>query len=179
MCACVFSAFFCKHFAQPLCPKVCVCVFSKGDVDSGGVCEDDRCKACSYEVGMAEVSHRENCGLLAYSPLAFGVLTGKYLHGQRPEHGRITLYSRFTRYTSDLAEKAAAQYVALAKDSGMTPAQLALAFVTQQAFVTSNIIGATTEEQLEENLKSSEVVLSEEILAEIEAIHKRIPNPCP
>ncbi|MAQ99596.1 MAG: NADP(H)-dependent aldo-keto reductase [Oceanospirillaceae bacterium] len=133
----------------------------------------------TYEVGMAEVSHRENCGLLAYSPLAFGVLTGKYLHGQRPEHGRITLYSRFTRYTSDLAEKAAAQYVALAKDSGMTPAQLALAFVTQQAFVTSNIIGATTEEQLEENLKSSEVVLSEEILAEIEAIHKRIPNPCP
>ena len=133
----------------------------------------------SYEVGMAEVSHREGCGLLAYSPLAFGVLTGKYLHGQQPEKGRLTLYERFSRYKGELAESATAQYAALAMDSGLTPTQLALAFVTGQPFVTANIIGATTLEQLEENLKTSEVVLSEDVMKEINAIHKRIPNPCP
>ncbi len=133
----------------------------------------------SYEIGMAEVSHREGCGLLAYSPLAFGVLSGKYLHGQKPSKGRLTLYERFSRYTGELAETATAQYAALAMDSGLTPTQLALAFVTQQPFVTSNIIGATTLEQLEENLKSSEVELNEDVMKEINAIHKRIPNPCP
>jgi aryl-alcohol dehydrogenase-like predicted oxidoreductase len=133
----------------------------------------------TYEIGMAEVSHREQVGLLAYSPMAFGMLSGKYLNGQRPENGRITLFSRFTRYTSEQSEAAITRYVALAKDIGLAPAQLALAFVTQQGFVTSNIIGATTMAQLEENIRSVEVKLSSDVLAEIEAIHKAIPNPAP
>ena len=133
----------------------------------------------TYEIGMAEVSHREQVGLLAYSPMAFGMLSGKYLNGQRPENGRITLFSRFTRYTSEQSEAAITRYAALAKDIGLSPAQLALAFVTQQGFVTSNIIGATTMAQLEENIRSVEVKLSSDVLAEIEAIHKAIPNPAP
>lgn len=133
----------------------------------------------SYEVGMAEVSHREHCGLLAYSPLAFGVLSGKYLNGQQPEKARLTLYTRFSRYTSDLATQAVEKYVAIAEAHQLTPTQLALAFVTQQGFVTSNIIGATGLKQLEENLLTSELVLSEEIMEEINAIHAVISNPCP
>ena len=133
----------------------------------------------SYEVGMAEVSHREQCGLLAYSPLAFGVLSGKYLNGQKPANARLTLYSRFSRYNSELANKAVEQYAAIAQEHGLTPTQLALAFVTQQAFVTSNIIGATTATQLEENLKTSELDLTKDILDKIDAVHSQIANPCP
>lgn len=133
----------------------------------------------SYEVGLAEVSHREFCGLLAYSPLAFGVLSGKYLNGQMPEKGRLTLYKRFSRYTSELAEKAVVQYAALAHELGMSPTTLALAFVTQQGFVTSNIIGATTEQQLQENLETADISLSPEVIQRINEIHQLIPNPCP
>ncbi|MBM94638.1 MAG: NADP(H)-dependent aldo-keto reductase [Oceanospirillaceae bacterium] len=133
----------------------------------------------TYEVGMAEVSLREQAGLLAYSPLAFGVLSGKYLNGARPEKARLTLYERFTRYTSEAAEVATAQYVDVAREFGISPSTLALAFVTQQPFVTSNIIGATTLPQLEENLASAEVVLSDEILERINAIHHANSNPCP
>jgi aryl-alcohol dehydrogenase-like predicted oxidoreductase len=133
----------------------------------------------TYEVGMAEVSLREQAGLLAYSPLAFGVLTGKYLNGARPEKARLTLYDRFTRYTSPEAEVAVQQYVELANELGMSLTTLALAFVTQQAFVTSNIIGATTLAQLDENLASAEVELSEEVLKRINAIHHANSNPCP
>jgi len=133
----------------------------------------------TYEVGMAEVSHRERCGLLAYSPLAFGVLSGKYLAGKQPPKGRLTLFSRFSRYTGELAEKAVAEYAALAKDSGLDPAQMALAFVTQQGFVTSNIIGATTMEQLKSNIRSTDVHLSADLLRAINDIHQHIPNPCP
>lgn len=133
----------------------------------------------SYEIGLAEISHREHCGLLAYSPLAFGVLSGKYLNGQMPEKARLTLYQRFSRYTGELAEKAVTQYADLAHDLGMSPTSLALAFVTQQGFVTSNIIGATTEQQLKENLLTADVVLSNDVLARINEIHHLIPNPCP
>lgn len=133
----------------------------------------------SFEIGLAEFSHRDKIGLLAYSPLAFGVLSGKYLNGAQPPAGRLTLFSRFTRYTNPQAEAAATAYVELARRHGLSPAQLALAYVNSRPFVTSNIIGATTQEQLRENLDSTAVTLSAEVLAEIEAIHVRQPNPAP
>ena len=133
----------------------------------------------SFEVGLAEVAIREQCGLLAYSPLAFGMLSGKYEGGARPAGARISLFSRFARYTNPEAEAACSRYVALAREHGLDPAQMALAFVTAQPFVTSNIIGATSLEQLDSNLASAELKLSEEVLAGIEAIHKAQPNPAP
>ncbi|TVQ71562.1 MAG: NADP(H)-dependent aldo-keto reductase [Oceanospirillales bacterium] len=133
----------------------------------------------TYEVGLAEMSIRENVGLLAYSPLAFGVLSGKYMQGQRPAKARLTLYERFQRYTSPMAEQVTTAYVELAKAYGLSPSQMALAFVTQQPFVTSNIIGATTLEQLHENIASSDLILSDQLLMAIEQIHLQQPNPCP
>jgi aryl-alcohol dehydrogenase-like predicted oxidoreductase len=133
----------------------------------------------SFEVGLAEVAMREHCGLLAYSPLAFGVLSGKYEGGARPANARISLFSRFTRYTNPQSEAACSRYVALAREHGLDPAQMALAFVSAQPFVSSTIIGATTQEQLESNLASSELTLGDEVLTGIEAIHKAQPNPAP
>ncbi|MCU1741598.1 MULTISPECIES: NADP(H)-dependent aldo-keto reductase [unclassified Pseudomonas] len=133
----------------------------------------------SFEVGLAEVALREQCGLLAYSPMAFGFLSGKYEGGARPDKARLSLYSRFSRYFNPQSEAACSRYVALAREHGLDPAQMALAFVTQQPFVTSNIIGATTLEQLDSNIASAELKLSEEVLAGIEAIHKDHPNPAP
>ncbi|TDV69951.1 NADP(H)-dependent aldo-keto reductase [Pseudomonas sp. LP_7_YM] len=133
----------------------------------------------SFEVGLAEVALREQCGLLAYSPLAFGLLSGKYANGARPAKGRLSLYSRFTRYFNPQSEAACARYVALAREHGLDPAQMALAFVTGRPFVTSNIIGATTLEQLDSNIAGAQQVLCEEVLAAIEAIHKDQPNPAP
>lgn len=133
----------------------------------------------SFEVGLAEVAIREQCGLLAYSPLAFGMLSGKYEGGARPAGARISLFSRFARYTNPQSEAACSRYVALAREHGLDPAQMALAFVTAQPFVTSNIIGATSLQQLDSNLASAELKLSEEVLAGIEAIHKAQPNPAP
>ncbi|MFK8397435.1 NADP(H)-dependent aldo-keto reductase [Pseudomonas sp. BGr12] len=133
----------------------------------------------SFEVGLAEVAIREQIGLLAYSPLAFGMLSGKYFGGARPANARITLFSRFTRYTNPQTASACDRYVTLAREHGLDPAQMALAFVTSRPFVTSNIIGATNLEQLEANLGSFELKLSDEVLAGIEAIHKDQPNPAP
>lgn len=133
----------------------------------------------TYEIGLAEASIRERCGLLAYSPLAFGVLSGKYLNGANPPKGRLTLFSRFQRYNNPKADAATARYVALAKEHGLDPAQMALAYVTTRPFVTSNIIGATTMEQLASNIASIDVKLSSEILTAIDAIQEDIPNPCP
>ncbi len=133
----------------------------------------------TYEVGLAEMSIREQVGLLAYSPLAFGVLSGKYLNGQRPAGARITLFDRFTRYTNPEVEAATQAYVDLARENDLDPAQMALAFVTQQPFVTSNIIGATTMEQLQADIASHELVLSKDVLKGIEAIHRRNSNPAP
>ena len=133
----------------------------------------------SFEVGLAEIAIREQCGLLAYSPLAFGFLSGKYEGGARPPKGRLSLYSRFSRYFNPQSEAACSRYVALAREHGLDPAQMALAFVTQQPFVTSNIIGATTLEQLDSNIASFDLKLSDEVLAGIEAIHKDHPNPAP
>ncbi len=133
----------------------------------------------TFEVGLAEVAIREQCGLLAYSPLAFGVLSGKYLGGARPPGARLTLYERFSRYSNPQADQATADYVALARKHGLDPAQMALAWVTSRPFVTSTIIGATTMTQLESNLASIDLTLSDELSTAIEAIHIRQPNPSP
>jgi len=132
----------------------------------------------SFEVGLAEVAHREKVGLLAYSPMAFGALSGKYLNGQKPK-GRLTLFDRFTRYTNPQAIAATEAYVAIAQRHGLSPAQMALAFVNQQGFVTANIIGATTLGQLKENIDSLDVKLSDEVLAELNQVQVAFPNPSP
>lgn len=133
----------------------------------------------SFEIGLAEIAIREQCGLLAYSPLAFGMLTGKYAKGAKPEGARLSLFSRFARYNNPETVRACEQYVQLAKEHGLDAAQMALAYVTSRPFVTSNIIGATSIEQLESNLGSMNLALSEEVVAGIEAIHKSQPNPAP
>lgn len=134
----------------------------------------------TYEVGLAEISHREKVGLLAYSPLAFGVLSGKYLNGVRPAGARLTLFERFDRYTkNEYATKAIQAYVALAKEHGFDPAQMALAYVNSRPFLTSNIIGATTMEQLKTDIASIDIGLEDELLEDIEAIHLKHSNPCP
>lgn len=133
----------------------------------------------SFEVGLAEITHQEDVGLLAYSPLAFGVLSGKYLNGARPENGRLTLFERFLRYNGDHARKATAAYVDLARESGLDPAQMALAYVNSRPFVTANIIGATTLEQLASNIASIDITLPEEVETGIEAVHSVYTYPCP
>lgn len=133
----------------------------------------------SFEIGLAEVAHREDCGLLAYSPLGFGVLSGKYLNGQQPANARLTLYERFSRYSSPQAEAAAQAYVDLAREHELDPSQMALAYVNSRPFVTSNIIGATSMAQLQSNLSSIALNLNEEVLVGIEAIHQQHPNPAP
>lgn len=133
----------------------------------------------SFEVGLAEVAIREDCGLLAYSPLGFGVLSGKYIDRPRPAGARLTLFERFNRYSNVEAQAATVEYVALARRHGLDPAQMALAWVTSRSFTTSNIIGATTLKQLEANLGSLDLTLSDELIGEIEAIHTRHPNPAP
>ncbi|MBK1692079.1 NADP(H)-dependent aldo-keto reductase [Ectothiorhodospira mobilis] len=132
----------------------------------------------SFEVGLAEMAIRERVGLLAYSPLAFGVLSGKYLDASPPD-GRVTLYSRFSRYSGETGTAATRAYVDIAQRHGLSPARMALAFVHSRPFVTSTIIGATKMPQLEEDMDSLDDVLSEEVLAEIEAVHARYPIPCP
>ena len=133
----------------------------------------------SFEVGLTEVCMRENVGLLAYSPLAFGSLSGKYLNGARPDNSRLTMFPQFHRFLNNNAMKATAKYQALADKVGMSLVHLSLAFVNAQPFVTSNIIGARTLEQLKENIASSDVVLSADVLAEIEKINTEFPNPAP
>jgi aryl-alcohol dehydrogenase-like predicted oxidoreductase len=133
----------------------------------------------SFEVGLAEFAHREDLGLLAYSPLGFGVLTGKYLDGARPADARLTLFTRFRRYTGEPGQQATRAYVELARRHGLTPAQMALAYVNTRPFLTSTIIGATTLDQLRDNIASIDLTLSDEVLAGIEAIHAAQSNPCP
>ena len=133
----------------------------------------------SYEVGMAEISYRESCGLLAYSPLGFGVLSGKYLDNQKPEGARITKWPDYTRYSNPQAIKATEKYVTLAEQHGLDPAQMALSYINTRPFLTSNIIGATSMEQLQSNIASIDLKLSNEILDAIEDIHTQIPNPSP
>ncbi len=133
----------------------------------------------SFEVGLAEMAIREQVGLLAYSPLAFGMLSGKFLNGARPPESRIARWSRFARYTNDQGDRATVGYAEVAGRHGVNMAQMALAFVRQQRFVASVLIGATTMEQLKTNLTSTSVTLQPELLRDIEAVHRLQPNPCP
>jgi aryl-alcohol dehydrogenase-like predicted oxidoreductase len=133
----------------------------------------------SFEVGNAEVAHRERVGLLAYSPLGFGVLSGKYLGGLKPAGARLTLFQNYTRYTNPMAVKATADYVELARAFRLDPAQMALAWVNTRPFVTSTIIGATTMDQLRANIASIDVKLGQDVIRRIEALHTEHPNPAP
>jgi aryl-alcohol dehydrogenase-like predicted oxidoreductase len=132
----------------------------------------------TYEIGCAEISHREGVGLMAYSPLGFGVLTGKYLE-QQPEGARLTRWPHYARYSNEQAVAATREYVELAQEHGLDPAQMALAFVNSRPFVSANIIGATTMQQLQTNIDSIELELSDEIVEQIESVHRRYPNPSP
>lgn len=131
-----------------------------------------------FEVGLSELCYRENVGLLAYSPLGFGVLSGKYLKGYEPNY-RMTLFPNFKRYSSENSVKATQLYQELAHSKGLSLTQMALAFVQQQKFVTSTIIGATTLEQLKENIETHNVTLSIEVIQEINKIQELIPDPSP
>jgi len=131
----------------------------------------------THEINMAEVSMFENCGLLAYSPLARGYLSGKYLGGHIPEKSSKAYDNRKSRYDNDRAEHAIQGYVAIAEEFGMDPCQMALSFVNQQPFVTSNIIGATSLEQLKTNIDSIHVTLPTEVITAINAVHHSNPNP--
>lgn len=133
----------------------------------------------TFEVGNAEVGLREDIGLLAYSPLAFGVLSGKYLNGKQTPNCRLELFPRMSRYSSDSCTEATRRYEKLAIENGLSLTQMALAFVTSRPFVSSNIIGATNLKQLQENIHSAEISLSEDVLEGIELIHKDIPDPAP
>lgn len=132
-----------------------------------------------YENGSAEIGIRENVGLLAYSPMAFGVLSGKFLTGEAHPNARINLFPQFSRYNSEQSAAATRLYNEIAQQIGLTLTQLALAFIEQQPFVTSTIIGATTMEQLKENIDTINVTLSEELLQAIDGVQAKIPDPAP
>lgn len=131
----------------------------------------------TFEGDLAEISIRENIGLLAYSPMAFGVLSGKYIKGIAAENSRLKLFPRFARYSNIQCTEATKRYLKIAEDNAMTLAQMALAFVNQQPFVTSNIIGATNLEQLKENIESVHITLKDDVLKAIDEVHAVISNP--
>ncbi len=133
----------------------------------------------TFEVGSAEVSMRENVGLLAYSPLAFGMLTGKYQGGALPDRARLTLFPRMARYSSEQCHRATEAYAELAQKHDLSLTQMALAYINSRPFVYSNIIGATNLEQLTENIDSIELKLSQAVLDGIEDIHQQFPFPAP
>ena len=133
----------------------------------------------TFEIGLAEFAIREQVGLLAYSPLAQGYLSGKYQNGARPPGARTTLFERGQRYEKPGVSQAIDKYLALAKDFGVDPSQLAIAFVTSRSFVTSNIIGATTMEQLKTDIDSSNVKITPEMERRIDEIHQLHSNPAP
>ncbi|HEY9186196.1 MAG TPA: aldo/keto reductase [Salegentibacter sp.] len=130
------------------------------------------------EIGLTEILHREKVGYLPYSPLGMGVLTGKHLDGIK-KNSRLDLFPQYKRYSNEQAVKATREYSEIAKKHGLSFAQMSLAFINQQPFVTSNIIGATNLDQLGENIGSIDLELPPEIVEEINAVHERIPNPAP
>ncbi|MEC5293484.1 MULTISPECIES: aldo/keto reductase [unclassified Aurantimonas] len=132
----------------------------------------------TLELGLSEIILRENCGLMAYSPLAFGVLTGKYVGGARPPGTRMTRYPEYTRYIGEQAQPAIDAYVELAARWGLDPAQMAIAFACAQPFVTSVIIGATSDAQLAANLAAADLPLPHALCSEIEALSLAYPDPC-
>ena len=133
----------------------------------------------TFEIGNSEVCHKENIGLLAYSPLGFGTLTGKYLGGNMPKNARLTLFPHYDRFSNKESKKAIQKYYNLAKENGMSLTTMALSFVNDRSFVTSNIIGATSIDQLKENIDSYKIFLSDELLDKINIIHNNQPNPAP
>ena len=133
----------------------------------------------TFEVGLSEFAHREQVGLLAYSPLGFGVLSGKYLNKHKPAGSRLALFNHYTRYSNPEAVAATEAYVKLARENDLDPAQMALAYVNSRPFLTSNIIGATSMEQLRANIDSIELELPKDLVRKIEAIHVTQPNPSP
>jgi aryl-alcohol dehydrogenase-like predicted oxidoreductase len=134
----------------------------------------------TYEVGLAEISVREQSGLLAYSPLAIGYLSGKYRNNQMPKNSRLERDENFwTRYKKPNTEKAIEAYFEISKKYNINLAQMSLKFIEIQPFVTSMIIGATTMEQLKTNIESVNLNLSDEIIKEINEVQKKYPNPCP
>ena len=133
----------------------------------------------SFEARLAEVAQREDCGLLAYAPIAAGALTGKYLRNKNPEGARFTIWPHNKRYLTAQGIKATQAYVDLAEKHGLAPAQMALAFVLAQPFVTSALIGATSLAQLKNHIEAGTLRLSEELLTDIEEIHKVYTYPCP
>ena len=132
-----------------------------------------------FEVGSSEICKRENIGLLAYSPLGFGILTGKYFNGKMPKNSRLDLFPTLKRYSNENSIKAAKLYDEVAKKHNLSLTHLSLSFVNDRPFVTSNIIGATNLEQLKENIESVNIKLSDEIISEINSINNKIPNPSP
>ena len=133
----------------------------------------------TFDAGLSEICHREDLRLLAYSPLAFGKLSGKYLGGARPRGARITVWDRFSRYEGPNADAAIEGYVEIAREAGLDAAQMALAFINRREYVASNLIGATSMDQLRSNIESIDVELSGEVRRRIDRVHSRYPNPCP
>ncbi|PAV27297.1 aryl-alcohol dehydrogenase-like predicted oxidoreductase [Tamilnaduibacter salinus] len=133
----------------------------------------------SFEAGLAEIAHREQVGLLAYSPLAFGMLSGKYVGGRKPEGARLTRFERFARYTTEQGYAATEAYAELAQEAGLSLAQMALSYINSRPFLTSNIIGATTLGQLRENIGTMDLTLPDDLLERIEAVHRQYTYPCP
>ena len=131
------------------------------------------------EVGNAEICKRENVGLLAYSPLGFGVLSGKYRNGEMPENSRLKLFPNLSRFSNDNCAKAIDMYFEISQKYNMTLTEMSLAFVNDRPFVTSNIIGATSMDQLKENINSINIKLTDEIISEINLVNEKIPNPAP
>jgi aryl-alcohol dehydrogenase-like predicted oxidoreductase len=133
----------------------------------------------TFEIGLAEIAHREDVGLLAYSPLGFGALSGKYVEGRAGPEARLHRFPHYDRYSNEQAVAATRAYTELARDHGLEPAQMALAFVNSRPFVAANIIGATSLAQLRQDIDAIAITLTPAVQEAIEAIHRRFPNPSP
>ena len=133
----------------------------------------------TVEVGNAEICKREDVGLLAYSPLGFGVLSGKYRNGNLPEKSRLKLFPNLARFSNENSTKAIDMYYEISKKYNLSLTEMSLAFVNDRPFVTSNIIGATSMNQLKENINSINTKLSKQIISEINLVNEKIPNPAP
>ena len=132
-----------------------------------------------FEIGNAEVCKREETGLLAYSPLGFGVLSGKYRNGKIPDNSRLKLFPNLSRFSNDNCINAVDMFYQISQKYNMTLGEMSLAFVNDRPFVTSNIIGATSMDQLKENINSINIKLSDDIISEINKVNEEIPNPAP
>jgi aryl-alcohol dehydrogenase-like predicted oxidoreductase len=133
----------------------------------------------TFEVGLAEIALREDVGLLAYAPMAAGTLSGKYLGGAVPEGSRRAIDGRGSRYANPQGDAATKRYVEIARRYGLDPGRMAIAFVLRQPFVTSALVGATSMDQLDNAIDAADLVLGEEVVAELEQVHVEQPNPCP